>query len=76
MRLPRPAIRILQITRVGTVAWSAVANGIYRLQFKNTLPDSNWNDVQPNVTATGPIATMTNTVNDATQRFYRVLLLP
>jgi hypothetical protein len=74
---PAPVIQSIQLTNgMATVLWSSTANSTYRLQYKNTLLDAGWTDLLPNVMATGPTATMTNAVNGATQRFYRVVLLP
>jgi hypothetical protein len=45
------------------------------LQYKGNLTDSVWSDATPDFTASGPIATGTNGVNNATQRFYRVQVI-
>lgn len=55
------------------LGWPSAANGFYRLQFKNALTDTNWQDLA------GSIGSATNwsSLNDSatnSQRFYRVLL--
>jgi hypothetical protein len=59
-----------------TITWSAVSGQSYRLQYKANLTDSVWSDATPDFTATGSVATGTNGVNNATQRFYQVKPLP
>jgi hypothetical protein len=71
-----PVIQSIGLTNgIVTIKWSAVAGQSYRLQYKGNLTDSVWSDVTPDFTASGAIATGTNGVNNATQRYYRVLLL-
>ncbi|MGD0208838.1 MAG: hypothetical protein ABSC89_14655, partial [Verrucomicrobiota bacterium] len=61
---------------IATIKWSAVSGQNYRLQYKQNLTDSTWSNVVPDVTATGSIVIATNGVNNSTQQFYRVMLLP
>ena len=71
-----PVIQSISRTNgIVTIKWSAVSGQSYRLQYKGNLTDSVWSNATPDFTATGSIATGTNGVNNATQRFYRVLLL-
>ena len=58
------------------ISWSAVSNHTYRLQYQSNLQDISWNDLPPDVTATGPTASATNNITGAAQRFYRVMLVP
>jgi len=58
------------------ISWNAVAGQRYRVQYKTALDDTNWNDLLPDVTATGLEATVTTPVTGSTQRFYRVFLVP
>ena len=60
---------------VAVVTWNAVAGQTYRVQYKNSLSDSTWTDLPPDVTATGPTASKTDNVGAQPQRFYRVLLV-
>ena len=57
-----------------TLTWSALGGKTYRVQFKENLDDTNWTDLTPDVTATGPTASQSDAIVP-TQRFYRVLAL-
>ncbi len=60
-----------------TVSWNGLSNLTYRLQYKNSLTDSNWTDVPGDVTAAGNTAVKTDsTANTNSSRFYRILALP
>ncbi|MSU57339.1 MAG: DUF11 domain-containing protein [Pedosphaera sp.] len=73
----RPFITSLEITNgLATVTWTSLAGQDYRLQYLTNLNDTNWSDVAPDVTATGPTATQTNAFDPASLRFYRVKLVP
>jgi hypothetical protein len=73
----RPLIKsISRSSGVVTIIWSSVLNQVYRLQYKDSLNDTNWIDVVPDVTATGPTAAMTDAASNPAQRFYRVILVP
>jgi len=75
--VPRPLIQsITRTNNLITILWSAIANRTYRVQFKENLDDSNWNDLLPDVTASGPTASKTDTTALGAQRFYRVQALP
>ena len=58
-----------------TISWDTVAGRKYRVQFKSDLGQLTWSDLAGDVTATGAMAEKTDT-SSATQRSYRVLLLP
>ena len=57
-----------------TLTWTAISGARYRVQFKNDLNNTNWTDLAPDVTASGPTATIADTPGVA-QRFYRILVL-
>jgi hypothetical protein len=57
-----------------TLTWSALGGKTYRVQYKENLADTNWTDLAPDVTATGPTASSSDAIVP-TQRFYRVLAL-
>jgi hypothetical protein len=66
---------VLVTGEVATVTWTSVSNRTYRVQFKDNLSDLTWQDISPDIAATGP----TTSVNDpvlGSQRFYRILQLP
>ncbi|HTI98954.1 MAG TPA: protease pro-enzyme activation domain-containing protein [Dongiaceae bacterium] len=59
-----------------TLTWSALAGETYRLQYKNSLTDTNWTDVPGDIPANGDPTTATEAAGTTAQRFYRVLVLP
>ena len=73
-----PVIESITLSNeVVTVKWCCLSNYTYRLQYSEDLRSTNWIDVLPDVQATSLTATATNTIDSAaTQRFYRVLLVP
>jgi hypothetical protein len=75
--MPAPVIESISLTAPGNlvISWSAVSGKTYRLQSTELLGDTNWDDILPEVLASGPIATATNAVSNAPQRFYRVLVV-
>jgi hypothetical protein len=58
------------------ITWDSMANQIYRLQYCDSLVSTNWQNVTPDVTATGPSTTTTNAIGSSLWRFFRVLLVP
>ena len=59
-----------------TLIWTSFSNGMYRVEYKPTLSTPGWSGLFPDVIATGNTASITDQLNGATQRFYRVRLLP
>jgi large repetitive protein len=73
---PAPVIFSFGLTNnTVAVTWSSAANLIYRMQHTDSLNGSNWTDISPDVTATGPTTTGTNAIGNASQQFYRISLL-
>ena len=56
------------------ISWNSVTGKVYRLQYKSSLLDATWQDLQPDIAATGLQTTATNVLGGATRRFYRVML--
>jgi hypothetical protein len=74
VQVPTFQITSIQVTNgQAIVTWNSAAGQIYTLQYKNTLSGTNWQSLSP-VTATGAVASATNFVGSAAQRFYRVML--
>ena len=71
---------IKSITRIGgdvDLIWYAVSNRTYRVQYNESLSTTNWMELAGDVPATRATADKTDTTRaGATQRFYRVVLLP
>ena len=74
--IPAPLIEGIQVSNgVASVTCKTLAGLTYRLQYKDNLSETNWNDVVPDATATSSSTTITNDVSGLMKRFYRVLLL-
>lgn len=54
------------------LTWSTVSNGVYQLQYKTNLLQTNWLNVGSAITASNTVLTVTNSINTDNQRFYRV----
>ena len=75
---PAPAPVILSFglsNRVVNVTWSSVAGATYGMQSNTNLMSTNWNNILPNVTATGTTTSQTNAVGSAPRLFYRIRLV-
>lgn len=59
-----------------TLIWSTVNGRSYRIQYSDDLSATNWADVAPDITASGPTASLTSPVGEAIQRYYRVFVMP
>lgn len=57
-----------------TLTWSALESKSYRVQYKASLSDASWNDLSPDVTASGTSASTTDSTATA-PRFYRIRVL-
>lgn len=58
------------------LAWSAIPNKVYRVQYTTNLANPVWQDLSPNVTATATNASFSFQPGVAPQCFFRVLSLP
>jgi hypothetical protein len=58
------------------ITWNAVPGQNYLLQYKDGLDSTDWTSVLPAITAIAPNVLATNPLNNATQRLYRVTLVP
>jgi len=80
-RLPQlvmspPVVQSIEVAGGGVVIRCTVVSGrTYRLQFADGLQSATWTDVLPDVLAAGPTVTITNTLGNFPQRFYRVLVV-
>jgi hypothetical protein len=59
-----------------TLIWSAVNGRNYRVQYSDDFSGTNWTDIAPDMTASGPTASLTSPIGEAMQRYYRVFVLP
>jgi uncharacterized repeat protein (TIGR03803 family) len=67
---------ITSLNGIVTVRWSSFSQGSYRVEFKTSVNAPSWTALFPDVVATTTRTSITNAVGGATQRFYRVRLLP
>jgi hypothetical protein len=75
--LARPVFQTITVTNnVVTLIWSANAGTTYRVQFKTNLTDTAWTDLIPDVAATQPTASTTDSMSTNSSGFYRILVLP
>ena len=58
------------------MTWSAQTGRSYQVQFKNSLNQTKWTDVEPPVMPTGDTATFSSSISDGFVRFYRVTTKP
>jgi hypothetical protein len=71
-----PEITLLYCSnQVAVITWASSAGSRYRVQHVDNLTDTNWSDLQPDITATGPSAAATDAIGLLPQRFYRILLV-
>ena len=61
-----------------TIQWSSVSGEVYRVNYQQSLRDSTWSNLPPDILASNTVTyTVDPTAQYATQRFYRILrLLP
>ena len=75
--LARPFLETINsVGNTVTLAWSALAGTTYRVQFKTNATDTAWEDLVPDVTATGATASAADNNDINEMRFYRVLVVP
>jgi hypothetical protein len=72
--------QIKSINRTGAdvnLSWYSISNRVYRVRYKGSLSANNWKDLAGDISASSAIASKTDTtLGDASQRFYRLLLVP
>jgi len=74
-------LRVLALSSLAgggnTLFWSAQPGKRYRVQFKNSLTETDWSNLSDPVTASSTTASLPdNSSGSQAQRFYRVVLLP
>lgn len=75
-----PAAPVIQsVTQTNgtlTLTWTTEAGAVYQPQFLADLSSTNWTNLGPPITASGTTLGATDSIANASQRFYRVALLP
>jgi hypothetical protein len=59
-----------------TLTWNSISGATYRVQYKDDLNQSTWNDLPGDLTASGDSASKTDFSGFLAQRFYRIVVLP
>jgi uncharacterized repeat protein (TIGR03803 family) len=59
-----------------TLTWAAQTGRKYQLQYKSILTQAAWSDLGSSITATSATATATDNPGGASQRYYRLAVLP
>ena len=72
---PFQILSISVVDGVATISWLSIPHCSYRLQSLANLANTNWNDLAPDVLATGLVTSTTNNLGNFPQQFFRVLLL-
>jgi uncharacterized repeat protein (TIGR03803 family) len=67
---------IVRSNGASSLAWSAVAEQKYQLQFKTNFQQIIWNNLGDVVTATNGLMSTTDSFAPDPKRFYRIVLLP
>ena len=67
------SVKIVNGTAV--VSWTAFPGNRYRLQYAESLDQSNWQDSTEDIVAMEGTITATDTIGSSPQRFYRVVLV-
>ena len=75
--LPRPVLEaVSNLDNTVTLTWSALSGVTYRVQFRTNVNDPGWVDLAPDITATGPTASVVDNSATNDTRFYRVRVVP
>jgi hypothetical protein len=59
-----------------TIRWDAVAGSSYRVQYTSNLGEPLWSDLDNDVVADSSSAKKSDITTSATERYYRVVLIP
>jgi hypothetical protein len=74
---PAPVIQEISLSNnFVTITWTAIAGQTYRLEYRTDLIGNGWTNLPPDVTATGPTASKSDSILSSTQKFYRVFVVP
>jgi len=73
--LPAPPAfqTVTQANRSLTLTWSTVPGQIYQIQYTTNLTQASWNDLGYPLVATNGVITVSDTIGNDEQRFYRVV---
>jgi hypothetical protein len=75
--LPAPLLQAVSLTRTNiTLVWSTVASLSYQLQSAGSLNNPNWTNVAAATNASGGTVTVSTSIGQGAQEYFRVVLLP
>jgi hypothetical protein len=75
--VPAPVVQSVILTGSDiTLNWSGIANLSYQIQSASDLGSPNWTNISPVVTASSNGVSASAPATNASQQFYRVILLP
>jgi hypothetical protein len=76
---PIPGPVFQSVTRTNStigLTWSTVSGLVYQVQYTASLAPTNWTNLGGTMTASGGTLSASDAIGTATQRFYRVGLVP
>jgi hypothetical protein len=76
---PLPVPVFLSVTHTNNtigLTWSTMSGLVYQVQTSASMNPTNWSNLGGTLTANGSTLFASNVFGTATQRFYRVLLVP
>ncbi len=76
---PVPALMFQSVAQAGdaiTFTWNAVPGLTYQVQYTDALNPIVWNNLGDAVTAASETSTATDAISSASQRWYRIVVLP
>lgn len=68
-------LKIQQMNAGRTITWNSFTNATYRLEYKNTAAQSDWNTFAPSILSSGQTTSFYDNL-PSVERYYRVVLLP
>jgi uncharacterized repeat protein (TIGR03803 family) len=72
-----PEFQVVTLTNSTlSLTWSTEAGGTYQLQYNSGLSSGNWSNLGSAITSTGATLSTTDSLTNAPQRFYRLVLSP
>ena len=75
--IPKPEfLSVTRTTNTMGLTWSTMSGLVYQVQSSARMNPTNWSNVGGTLTAAGSTLSASNVFGVATQRFYRVLLVP
>jgi hypothetical protein len=74
--VPRGSITFSTSATNLVLSWTGVVGQAYQIEFTDDLGASTWTPLGSALTGTGAVLSFTNSLTGATQRFYRVQIVP